>query len=223
MVRHLGARATNRKVRLFVVASCRLVQAWFGERRSLHEIETGERMADGLPEDAEKSAELDAEDARVAQAVREGMNPSWAHDGDIPLVRGVAKNCVGHAREAAERVIAAFEWCDFVRYPFSDVLGGGELVVEDSMPARQCRLLRDLFGNPFRPVPLSPSWLAWNDGAIRKMAQTIYNDRAFDRLPILADALEDAGCDDVAILNHCREPGEHVRGCWLVDLVLGRE
>ncbi len=67
-----------------------------------------------------------------------------------------------------------------------------------------------------------PSWLAWNDGAIRKIAQTIYDARAFDRLPLLADALEDAGCTDAAVLSHCREPGEHVRGCWVVDLLLGK-
>ena len=71
-------------------------------------------------------------------------------------------------------------------------------------------------------MQLDPSWLAWNDGAIRKMAQAIYDARAFDRLPLLADALEDAGCTDAAILSHCREPGEHVRGCWVVDLLLGK-
>ncbi len=65
-------------------------------------------------------------------------------------------------------------------------------------------------------------WLAWNDGAIPKMAQAIYDDRAFDRLPILADALEDAGCDNQEILDHCRSNGEHVRGCWVVDLILGK-
>ena len=67
------------------------------------------------------------------------------------------------------------------------------------------------------------SWLAWNDGAIRKMAQVIYDDRAFDRLPLLADALDDAGCTDAAILGHCRGGGEHVRGCWVVDLLLGKQ
>ena len=55
-----------------------------------------------------------------------------------------------------------------------------------------------------------------------KVAQGIYYDRAFDRLPILADALEDAGCHDAAILEHCRQPGPHVRGCWVVDLLTGR-
>jgi hypothetical protein len=89
--------------------------------------------------------------------------------------------------------------------------------------ATQAALLRCGFGNPFRPVRLSSSWLAWNDGAIRKMAQLIYDGRAFDRLPLLAYALEEAGCTDADILAHCREGGEHVRGCWVVDLLLGKE
>jgi hypothetical protein len=65
-------------------------------------------------------------------------------------------------------------------------------------------------------------WLSWNDGIVPKLAQAIYDDRVFDRLPILADALEEAGCTNADILNHCRRPGEHVRGCWVVDLLLGK-
>ena len=89
-------------------------------------------------------------------------------------------------------------------------------------PRAEARIFRDIFGVYFHPVQLDPSWLAWNNGAIRKMAQVIYDARAFDRLPLLADALEDAGCTDAAVLSHCREPGEHVRGCWVVDLLLGK-
>ena len=83
-------------------------------------------------------------------------------------------------------------------------------------------LLRDIFGNPFRPVAIDPAWLAWNDGAILRMAQSIHDEQAFDRLPFLAEALEDAGCTDRSILTHCRGPGPHAKGCWLVDLVLGK-
>jgi hypothetical protein len=83
-------------------------------------------------------------------------------------------------------------------------------------------LLREVLGNPCCAVTVEPSWLAWNDGAIRKMAQAIYDARAFDRLPLLADALEEAGCADADILGHCRTSGEHVRGCWVVDLLLGK-
>ena len=82
--------------------------------------------------------------------------------------------------------------------------------------------LRDIWGNPFQSVALDASWLAWNDGTIRKLAQPIYDHRAFDRLPLLADALEDAGCTDADILGHCRSGGEHVRGCWVIDLLLGK-
>jgi hypothetical protein len=72
-------------------------------------------------------------------------------------------------------------------------------------------------------VAISPSWLAWNDGTVRRIAQAISDDRAFERLPILADALEDAGCVGADILGHCREPCEYVRGCWVIDTILATE
>ena len=87
----------------------------------------------------------------------------------------------------------------------------------------QARLLRDVFGNPFWPMPsVDPAWLAGSDGAAAGLARALYEERAFDRLPILADALEEAGCTDREILDHCRGPGPHVRGCWVVDLFLGK-
>lgn len=87
----------------------------------------------------------------------------------------------------------------------------------------QCNILRDIFGNPFRPVTLDAAWLAWNNGTVVKLAQAIYDERAFDHLPILADALEDAGCHHEDILTHCRGTGPHVRGCWVVDLLLEKQ
>ncbi len=84
----------------------------------------------------------------------------------------------------------------------------------------QANLLRDIFGNPFRPVDFDPEWQT--DTAVA-LAQTMYDARNFHAMPILADALQDAGCEDAAILDHCRdEHGLHVRGCWVVDLVLGK-
>jgi hypothetical protein len=80
-------------------------------------------------------------------------------------------------------------------------------------------LLRDIVGNPFRPVTFSPVWRSETAVAL---ATGIYAERAFDRLPILADALEEAGCDSADVLSHCRGPGPHARGCWVVDGVLGR-
>jgi hypothetical protein len=93
------------------------------------------------------------------------------------------------------------------------------------------RLIRDIFNNPFRPSqPLPPAILAWNDRTIPRLAEAIYEDRKMPegtldpaRLGILADALLDAGCDDEGLLAHLRGPGPHVRGCWAVDLLLGRQ
>jgi hypothetical protein len=97
-------------------------------------------------------------------------------------------------------------------------------------PLPRTALLRCLFGNPFRPVALDPGWLTWHDGAVVKLAQAAYEERELPaghldtaRLAVLADALEDAGCTDATILDHLRGPGLHVRGCWVVDTLLGKE
>jgi hypothetical protein len=87
----------------------------------------------------------------------------------------------------------------------------------------EANLLRDLFGNPFRPVAIDPSWLIWNNGTVTRIAETIYREQAFDRMPILADALEEAGCTNPEMLSHCRQEGAvHARGCWLIDLLLNK-
>ncbi len=85
--------------------------------------------------------------------------------------------------------------------------------------AAQSQFLRCIFGNPFRPVMFAPSWRT--ETAV-SLAAGIYEQRAFDRLPILADALEEAGCDHPDVLSHCRGPGPHARGCWVVDGVLDK-
>jgi hypothetical protein len=106
---------------------------------------------------------------------------------------------------------------------------------EETELAAQVALLRDIFGNPFRPVTFSP---AWRTGTAVSLARTMYDARDFSAMPILADALQDAGCDSDAILAHCRDtsavlgeppagspkppPATHVRGCWVTDLVLGK-
>jgi hypothetical protein len=88
--------------------------------------------------------------------------------------------------------------------------------------SEQTELIRCLFGNPFRSPFLDNAWLTWNGGTIPKLAQVIYDNRRFAELPILADALEEAGCDNADVLSHCRSEGPHVRGCWVVDLLLGK-
>ena len=91
--------------------------------------------------------------------------------------------------------------------------------IRDDELREQCHLVRCMFGNPFRPPTLTRAWLS---STVVSLAQTVQDERAFDRLPILANALEDAGCCDANILGHCRGPGPHVRGCWVVDLLLAK-
>jgi hypothetical protein len=86
--------------------------------------------------------------------------------------------------------------------------------------------LRDIFGPlPFRAVTCNPVWFLWSGGTVQRLAASAYDERDFspERMGVLADALEDAGCADPDILNHCRRPGVHVKGCWVVDALLGRE
>lgn len=120
-----------------------------------------------------------------------------------------------------------------VTYPFArDAArhGAGEAIAIAasnvlSDPARQpieaslCNLFRCIFGNPFRPITINPSLLST---AIVNMAQAIYDERAFDRMPVLGDALEESGVTDSALLSHCREPGPHARGCHVLDMILGK-
>jgi hypothetical protein len=94
---------------------------------------------------------------------------------------------------------------------------------QEAERAAQCRLLRDIAGpRPFRRLRLEAGRRACQNEVPAGIAARIYQERAFDRLPVLADALEDAGCADADLLAHCRGSGEHVRGCWAVDLLLGK-
>ncbi|VTR91873.1 Uncharacterized protein (Fragment) OS=uncultured bacterium PE=4 SV=1 [Gemmata massiliana] len=94
------------------------------------------------------------------------------------------------------------------------------IATSDIQQAVTVAVLRDIFGNPFRPVTFSPSW---RTSTAVTLAAQMYESRDFSAMPILADALQDAGCDSADVLDHCRGPGPHVRGCWVVDLVLGKE
>jgi hypothetical protein len=195
-------RASDRKLRLFACGCCRLVWHLLTDGRSRRAVEAAERYADGAISERELEEAADtAYDAYTEAKVADGYAP----DSDLP------------PEEAGHIPFVAYSTTTEADFTSDWALSLGW----DDRGA-QCDLLRCVFGNPFLPVTVAPSWLAWNDGTVVKMAQVIYDDHAFGRLPVLADALEDAGCTDAAILEHCRRPGEHVRGCWVVDLVLGK-
>jgi hypothetical protein len=129
--------------------------------------------------------------------------------------------CYPVAAEAASKGATASRW---LAIPGIDSSEGSELLPDQERYyftelSVQISLIRCVFGNPFRPVAFSPEWRT--DTAI-SLARQMYDSREFSAMPILADALQDAGCDNDDILEHCRGNGPHVRGCWVVDLVLGK-
>ncbi len=211
----LKGKRLPRQRRLFAVACCR---RWLTEMRdaeSRRAVEVAECYADGLAARAELEAAY-----RGAQEATERFLPAClaASDSDAGRLWSV-----WHLAHAAQLTCAPSKMEQAGDELMKRVNSLGDDIEMDREKLMQCALICDIFGNPFRPQPaIDSSWLSWNDGVIPKLAQVIYDDRAFDRLPILADALEEAGCTNTDILNHCRQPGEHVRGCWVVDLLLGK-
>jgi hypothetical protein len=195
MLEFLQGKASERKLRLFACACCRRVGRFLTDDRSRKLLDAAEQFADG---------ETDLEHLRRTL------------DGPNQLKSVVEDLCWREAWWAAYHVVfdAAAKVCEASGDP------EGDLFRAES--AAQGRLLRDVMGNPFRPAHLHRKKVSADKGRTLKLAHSIYADRAFDRLPELADALEHAGCSNADILDHCRQPGEHVRGCWVVDLTLGR-
>jgi hypothetical protein len=197
--------ASDRKLRLFGCGCCRLNWDLLTDERSQWAVEAAEQYADGAISTRQLKKAADAAyDAHTEAKVADG------YDADSDLPPEEAGHIPFVAYSTTQETEFAADWALSLKWD------------EDDRKA-QCHLLRCVFGNPFGSVTISPAWLAWNGGTILKLAQDIYKERAFDRMPILADALEDAGCTHAEILSHCRGPEPHVRGCWLIDLLLGKE
>ena len=164
-----------------------------------------------------------------------------ATDRKLYLLSIACIRLLDRSEEEAANALAAFERAADFKHPRLAMINAGEAfsawfgfqegpwrLAEFALAERWPRwadesncvpLFRDIFGNPFRPVAFDPEW---RTETVVGIARDIYEDRAFERVPILADAIEEAGCDNADILSHCREPGVHVRGCWVVDLLLGK-
>jgi hypothetical protein len=156
---------------------------------------------------------------RISELYADGL-ANWT---ELASVRKMARRLERDARQRRTGMGAGFlRQAASVARPSAFEAARGVLFL--GLPNPQRELMLDIFGPlPFRPVALNPVWLAWQDATIPKLAQAIYGDGAFDPLPVLADVLEEAGCRDPEILAHCRQPGEHVRGCWVVDHILGKK
>jgi hypothetical protein len=199
----IAKQYSRRKGLLLASAFCRQVWCLFTDEHSRQAVELTERVADGLVKvTAWRQATLACFAAATEATNRREMTKAAVCSAAMAL--GGTK---GDPRSTASLVLSAAKH-EFNAAAFAAL---GQALAD---------LTRDVMGNPFRPVSLHSAWQTAN---VLALAQAIYDDRAFDRMPILGDALEDAGCDNAEILNHCRQDGEHVRGCWVVDLVLEKE
>jgi hypothetical protein len=203
-------------LRLFACECCRRIWHLLPDQRCRRAVQIAETFAEGkggtrLLRRVEGAGEYYYDNQEDVPEERLGY-----HAGGVIFQLGQERLAAGVVADATSDAVAC-----------STLDAGGDRSAADAAKhaesIAQCHLLRDIFGDFFRSVFVAPAWLSWNGGTIAKLAQALYEDRAFHRLPVLADALNEAGCTDADILGHCRQPGPHVRGCWVVDLLLGKE
>jgi hypothetical protein len=200
--RHVCARASERKLRLFAADCFRNVMRLLPDPRQHQAIATLDELAEGTADPTARRQAAGLSRRAFAEFPSRFGQPSPIpvddpHFVGLMLYREFMSSSLAHH---ATRVSAG--------------LADGADERE-----RQIFVFRDIFGNPFRPVAFDP---AWRTDTAMSLAQTMYESRDFSAMPILADAFQDAGCTNDDVLNHCRGPGPHVRGCWIVDLVLGK-
>lgn len=204
--------ASSRKLRLVACASCRTIWPLIYDSRSQDAVDGAELYADGHQSRKDLGA-LEYSAIAAADEYYLSMHPEIRPDGHWAIY---------HAHRAAAAAVHLNK--SWLKYAIDavDFAQKFESAERTAIPQRvtPAELARDIFGNPFRPVTLDPRWLS---STVLDLANLIYNERQFDRMPLLADALMDAGCDNEEIIKHCQGPGPHVRGCWVVDLLLSKQ
>jgi hypothetical protein len=201
---------SDRKMRLLACACCRQIWHLLPDPRSREAVEVAEQYADGRAT-ARELARARALAVKATGGERQGAVAAyWAANTKAggPLWNTFAAAAAAPARQA-------------VRDARGSTLATWEAVQTASVRG-QVALIHEVIGNPFRAVVIDPAWRAWPGAEAVRLAEAIYQGAAFDDMPILGDALEEAGCVDETILGHCREPGKHVRGCWLLDVLLAK-
>jgi hypothetical protein len=224
--------ATDRKLRLFACACCRRIFPLLDDKpTSRKTIEFAERFADGLATQNELRGRTWGKAGRANHVVLCSAFDAAQTSAEYGAGK-VAQVVAAEDIAIATRWRAAFDEALLRRGDrLTEALAAADAAVSDTavwLTARetarnqesrcQSDLLRCIVGNPFR---IAPSVLTWNDGTVVRLATSIYKDRRFADMPVLGDALEEAGCQDQVMLAHCREQGAvHVRGCWVIDLLL---
>src|SRR5262245_13795162 len=229
---------TERKARLFAIACCRHAQPRLWGEAAEGVLAAAERHADVFASEADLWLwEVEAEGPSGERPIRR----TWSvlRSQLLPaLTSGMAGLLARLLEELVREVgVAANDTEAALRAPPGEEVRAARAAWAAAVSATaeewglQCQLLRDIAGNPFRPLPpLDRSLLTWNKGLLSRLARAAYRDRQLPggtldpgRLAVLADALEEAGCTDAEVLGHLRSPGPHVRGCWALDLILGKE
>jgi hypothetical protein len=220
-----GLPVSLRKRMLFNVACCRRIWALFRDDRCRRAIQLAEDLAVGTPTGSQQEREI-----------REGLSEACEEVRDEPdsldycLVYAVNNTLNGEWVEWDSAAYFAARAYDLAHPEVSALIElhrrrihtpeEARLLEAQRESAHQADLVRDIFGNPFRPVTFDPTW---RTPTVQAVAWSIYQDRRFSEVGVLGDALEDAGCTCEAILDHLHLPGEHVLGCWVVDRILGLE
>jgi hypothetical protein len=208
MLLSLRREASDRKVRLFACACCRRIWDLLPDEANRGLVAAVEDRPDGTFDDPELNAALVASSRREHECAADPGYWAVKYLGRSfykvsPVEGALAAIC--HVQRKVSRAPGA---------------SGVESAAGAAEGRSQCALLCDIFGPlPFRPVAVAASWTT---SAVIALARGSYDDRRFEDLPVLADALEEAGCTAAEILGHLRGPGPHVRGCWVLDLVLGK-
>jgi hypothetical protein len=221
--------AGDERFRRFAIACCRRVAEVlaFGDTYALDclEIYATSRLREALLKARRfhRPAANDASRALSAVSGADGVTRLRAQARSLATsaVWTCTKSKSTQAAMAYREAAAAMATIKVLGAPIPDSHPYNQWLAPDPAElAMQACFLRDIFGNPFRPVTIAEDWLT---PTVLALAQGNSEDSAFDRLPILADALEDAGCNNAEVLHHCRGPGPHVKGCWVIDALLSKK
>ncbi len=217
MLVFLRDKVSERKLRLFAVACCRRIWNLIPDKPGHSALEQAERYADGLASRRQLAS------ARSACSPRAHLSrPPTERDHHwlaMLAVLACVSNDVGDVEAAAMASAMAHADSLLVDAPTTPTTYSHRQKHRAQEHGYQASLLREVVGNPFRSVTFGPAGVT---PAIEALADAIYRERAFDRMPALGDALEEAGLNSIEVLRHCRELGEHVRGCWVLDALLGK-
>jgi hypothetical protein len=218
-------KAGGRKCRLLMCALARSLWADLPDVQSRAANEAAEAFADGCLgadalRDAAAHARLAHDESREAFiAARRAAGGKYRKHVKQAAARADASAVA--AWSAADEPLSFWDW-DYSMHVSDPLDYYDSIAAVESLLRKQSGLVFDLFGNPFSPAALDVAWLAWEDGSVARLASAIYDGRRFEDMPILADALEDAGCREDELLEHLRSPGPHARGCHVLDLLTGR-